>query len=499
MSNVVWQPFPGRDGLPSSQEIALDTRCDDLLLCGTRGGGKTELQVMLFRRFVGLGFGSYWRGILFDREYKSLDDIVTKTSRLFRQFGDGATFMKSKADYRWVWPTGEELLFRVMREPDDYWSYHGHEYPIILWNELTKWPTPECFNAMMSCNRSSYQGDTKIPLMVVSTTNPYGSGHNWVKQKYIDPAPYGSVVERRFSVKPLGGGDPIEIVRKQVAVFSSYKENPYLDASYEAQLLQQSDPNRRKAWLTGSWDVTAGGIIDDLLDMQVHRVPRFVVPENWPVDRAFDWGSSHPFSVGWFTVANGEEVELPDGRLWCPTRGSLIRIGEWYGATLDRATGMPNYGSNEGLRLGSSTIAKGILDREEQMLDEGWIQRRPAPGPADTQIYNVSDRDTDTIAKIMERHGVTWVPADKAKGSRVNGLQAMRDMLVAAKTGEGRGFYFTPNNAAFMATTATLPRDARNQDDADTAAEDHDWDMTRYRVLWLHKVMQKIIKVQFVA
>jgi hypothetical protein len=198
-------------------------------------------------------------------------------------------------------------------------------------------------------------------------------------------------------------------------------------------------------------------------------------------------------------VANGEEVEVPGRGVWCPNRGSLIRIGEWYGAQLDLSTGLPNYGTNEGLRLGSSAIAKGILEREERMLDEGWIQRRPAPGPADSQIYNVSDADTDTIAKIMEREGVRWIPSDKSKGSRVNGLQAMRDLLLGSINHEGRGFYFTMNNPAFMATTAVLPRDQKNPDDADTDAEDHDWDQTRYRVLWLRKMIQKIVNVKFVA
>lgn len=501
----VWSPFPGMDGFPSSQTLALDTRCDDTLLTGTRGGGKTEAQIMRFRRHVGVGYGSYLRGILFDREYKSLDDVVTKTSRLFKMFDDGAQFMKSKADYKWVWPTGEELLFRVMKEEEDYWNYHGHEYPIIMWNELTKWPTNACFNTMLSCNRSSFKPslDTcphPIPIEIVSTTNPFGVGHGWVKKKYITPAEYGEVVETTTTVQPLGDSRPVEIKRRQVALFSSYKENPYLDTAYELNLLAQSDPNKRKAWLTGSWDITSGGIIDDIFDIRIHRVPRFVVPREWPVDRAFDWGSSEPFSVGWFTVANGEEVERADGSVWCPNRGSLIRIGEWYGAPIDRLTGQPDYTSNEGLRLGSSDIAKGIVEREEQMIDEGWISRRPSPGPADGQIYNVRDVDTETIAKIMERtQGVRWIPADKSQGSRINGLQAFRDMLTAAVRNEGKGFYLTPNNQAFFETTAVLARDEKVKDDADTNGIDHDYDMTRYRVAHLQKMFQKIIDVKFAS
>ena len=38
----MWEPFPGRDGHASSQQITIDTRCNDTLLTGTRGGGKMQ-------------------------------------------------------------------------------------------------------------------------------------------------------------------------------------------------------------------------------------------------------------------------------------------------------------------------------------------------------------------------------------------------------------------------------------------------------------------------
>lgn len=486
--NVVWTPFPN-----SSQELALDTRCDDTLLTGTRGGGKTEVQLMRFRRWVGVGFGAAWRGIIFDLEYKSLDDIVNKSKRLFGAFDDGAEFKRSRADYKWEWPTGEEFLIRQMKDPEDYWQYHGHEYPWIGWNELTKYPTPECFNVMLSCNRSGWKPTAacphEIPLEIFSTTNPYGAGHAWVKRKYIDPAPYGKVVRNEFKITPYGANKPVTITRKQVALFSSFRENPYLDSTYEANLMRVNDPNRRAAWLTGSWDITSGGIIDDLWDTGVHRVPRFKVPANWPVDRSFDWGSSTPFSVGWWTVANGETVIREDGSEWTPARGSLIRIGEWYGTT--------EIGTNEGLLLASGQIAEGIHEREKQMMDEGWITRKPSPGPADSSIYDVREADTDSIAQKMKAAGIEWLKADKSKGSRVNGLQLVRDMLRASIDGEGRGLYVTDNNPAWLSLVPGLPRDAKNSDDADTDAEDHNYDETRYRVLHLKKEFAKIIRVKF--
>ncbi len=110
--NVVWQPFAG-----SSQEFAVAVPVDVLLLEGTRGGGKTDVQLHRFRRLVGMGYGSYWRGVIFDREYKNLDDLVAKSERYFRLYKDGAKFNAS--DYTWTWPTGESLEFRHIKRAAD--------------------------------------------------------------------------------------------------------------------------------------------------------------------------------------------------------------------------------------------------------------------------------------------------------------------------------------------------------------------------------------------
>jgi hypothetical protein len=88
---------------------------------------------------------------------KTLTILVNKSRRWFHAFGDGARFLSSAQDYKWIWPTGEELLFRAIKKIEDYWNYHGQEFPFIGWNELCKYPTLELFDRMMTCNRSSYR------------------------------------------------------------------------------------------------------------------------------------------------------------------------------------------------------------------------------------------------------------------------------------------------------------------------------------------------------
>lgn len=489
----VWSPIPN-----SSQELAMNSRCHITLYTGARGPGKTDAQLMRFRRWVGRGYGSFWRGVIFDREYKNLDDLVNKSQRWFNAFGDGAKFLSAARDYKWVWPTGEELLFRTIKVMDDYWDYHGQEFPFIGWNELCKYPNLNLFDMMMSCNRSSFtdkdmpKNVTDLPpisLEVFATTNPYGIGHQAVKRRFIDAAPYGEVVRTTVDVFNPRTQQREPVTKTQVTIFGSYKENIYLSPEYIASLETISDENQRKAWLWGDWDIVAGGAISDLWRKSIHILPRFAVPKEWHVDRALDWGSSTPFCVGWWAEANGEETKLFDGTTFCPPAGTLIQIYEWYGAK--------EIGSNVGLKLSARDIALGIIEREKMLMSEKWVANQPWAGPADNQIRDVREVDVDTIATKMSDLGVRWEDSDKSQGSRKNGLQLVRDRLEASTRREGQGLYFMTCCQASIQTIPTLPRDEIKIDDVDTESEDHCYDMTRYRVLKGANRMAKGIKVKW--
>lgn len=498
---IVWKPLPG------SQTFAFTSPAAHTLYEGARGPGKTVTQLMRFLRNVGKGYGQFWRGVIFDLEHDNLSGIVAESKKWFNQFGDGAVFQASSGLYKWVWPTGEELLFRHVKKIEDYEGFHGHEYPFIGWNELTKHPTGDLYEKFMSVNRSSFDPikhtprdeetgeyltwDGKplppIPLEVFSTTNPSGPGHNWVKDKFIDPAPRGTIVRQRVMIYNPQTQSEEEYETTQVAIFGSYKENPFLPPAYIAQLNQITDENLRRAWLYGDWEVTAGGALDDLFRTKYHVIDRFVVPEGWYLDRSYDDGSTHPFSVGWWAEADGTEAVLPDGTVFCPPAGSLIQIAEWYGTD--------KIGTNKGIGkdIGSKAIARGVNDREMAMYMNGWIKKQPKRGPADNRIRNVIDKDVPTTASIMEGEGIYWEASDKSKGSRVLGLEVIRERLRNAINNEGPALYFMRNCQASIKIIPSLQRDPKNPDDVDTTQEDHPYDMVRYRCLvGVNKAVQSI-------
>ena len=497
---VCWEPMPG------SQTLAMTCPAHIIVYHGSRGPGKTDAQLMRFRMNVGQGFGRQWRGIIFDREYKNLDDLISKSMRWFPEFKDGARFLSSKSDYRWVWPTGEELLFRAIRREADYWGYHGQEFPWIGWNELTKYPDSNLFDLMMSCNRSSFVPSEhrvfneagqmiyeppKMPLEIFATCNPFGAGHNWVKKRFISVAPRGKIVRQVVNVFNPRTQLKEDVVKTQVHIFGSYRENRKLPVEYIADLEMMKDPNRRKAWLEGDWDIIAGGMFDDVWDRSQHVVKPFPIPYSWKIDRSYDHGSSRPFSVGWWAESDGSPAIMPDGTERHTIRGDLFRIAEWYGTS-----GKPN----TGLRMLASAIACGIAEREIIMK----IQDRVKPGPADNSIWD--ENDGKSIGKTMGEKirlpngkmvkGIQWTRSNKSPGSRKLGWEECRKMLDDARKfiindkgveefrqRERPGLFVFDTCLAFLEFFPILQRDEKDPDDVDTETEDHIGDEVRYRVL----------------
>lgn len=457
---IIWAPQPG------SQEAFLECPITEALYEGERGPGKTDALLMSFAQHCGKGYGADWRGILFRRTFPELSDAIAKSLKWFSEIFPDATYNSSA--HEWRWPGGETLRFRFADKADDYWQYHGHAYPWIGWEELTTWASSDVYQLMFSCLRST---NPNVPRQVRATTNPFGRGHNWVKKRFGLPVQRGRVVGPIIKTE----GEP-----DRVAVHGTLSENKVLlhaDPDYRDRIRASAkDPMRRKAWLGGSWDIVSGGMFDDLWDTRYHVLPSIPfsrIPKRWQIDRAFDDGSSKPFSVGWYAESNGEPFEFM-GRLVGPVRGDLVRMQEWYGW---------NGTENQGLRMGSRDKARRILE-----LQKGWsIESRCRPGPADTAIWTgAADDPSKSVASEMEAIGVEWTQADKSAGSREQGWKLVRERLEGAvPDADGRredpGLFVTEDCVQFLRTIPTLPRDAKKPDDVDTDTEDHIADELRYR------------------
>lgn len=431
---IKWTPFPG------GQVKFLSAPFREVLGEGNRGGGKTETLLMDYARDCGRGFGSRWKGILFRREYKQLDDVISKSKRLFMQLTPRPRFLSSKSDYKWVWPTGEELLLRVIKDPDDYWNYHGQEFPWMGWEELTTWPDAQCYDRMMACNRCAVP---EVPKRVRMTTNPFGAGHGWVKHRFIDPAP---------DCTPFYSEEGQSVCR----INMSLEDNKALmegDPDYIRRLDSIKNENLKQAWRYGNWEISVGGFLAGIWDRSIHMVEPFTVPKDWKRWRALDWGFARPFSVGWYAQ---------DPESLC-----IYRYRELYGWG-----GEPNVGSREKV----DDVAARIKELEADELKAGIRFTR---NPADSAIWN-NDGQEHTVGELFNKAGVRWMPAKKGPGSRLSGAQILINHL------DSNTFKVFSTCNHWLRTVPVLMPDDKNWEDIDTDMEDHAYDETRYSLVSRH-------------
>lgn len=455
--------------LHPKQRLAFNTAATELLFGGAAGPGKSHLlrvaailwcleipglQVYIFRRT----FPDLWKNHMEGPgSFPVLlaDQVNRKTARI--NYSENFIEFDSRSKI---------FLCHCQYEHDVY-KYKGAEMHVLMPDELTSFTEP-IYRFLRGRVRL---GGLKIPAKykglfprIVSASNPGDVGHNWVKLSFIDNAP---AYEIKRMPRTEGG-----MLRQFIP--GRLEDNPTLtenDPDYEQRLEGLGDPALVRAMRVGDWDIVAGGMFDDLFKRDVHAIEPFEIPSSWRVDRSFDWGSSRPFSVGWWAQSDG--TRAPNGRTY--PRGTLFRIGEWYGW---------NGRANEGLRMLAPDIAAGILEHEAKLkaLVKGSID----PGPADTSIFDSGTIDNvKSLADVMGEQGVHWTEADKSPGSRKTGWQRLREYLKAslASPMESPGIFIFNTCEQWLRTVPVLPRDKSKPDDVDTKAEDHTADETRYRIL----------------
>lgn len=439
----------------------------DIFFGGARGGGKTDglLGDWLEHQKK---WGGHARGVIFRRTFPELEEVHARAVELFEQLG--ARYLVGKRT--WLFPNGARLKERFLQHDKDADKYQGHQYTWIAIDEMGSFPRPDPVDKLRACLRSAHG----VTCVFRASGNPGGVGHNWMKLRYVDP----SVAGRPFTVT-FGAG-----TIQRLFIPSRLEDNAILTMSNPEYWLNIEAATEGKEWLLkawrfGLWDITAGGMFDDIWVRQKHCIAPFVVPSGWRKDRSFDWGSSKPFSVGWWAESDGvtpATITLPGGAAQQRVfpRGSLFRIAEWYGST-----GKPDVGQ----RMEASDVGKGIAQREKVMREKyGFIF---GAGPADPAIYT---RDGGpSKADELAMGGATFVPANSkrgkndTKGIRQTGWDKMRKMLRSSVSGEGAGLYVFNTCTDFVRTVPVLVRDERDPDDVDTSAEDHIADEVRYRIM----------------
>lgn|GEM_PF-2499560 len=493
--NTVFKPLEGAQSLVMSCK-----NVDRILLTGGRGGGKSDLCLAYWRaNFVNQNYGNYARGMVIGVSYKSLNSIVDKAKKMFSQFNDGSKFLSASGSLVYKWPTGETLSFRVINDENSYNSVlHGGEVNFMVFEELSSFPSLDVYDMCLSANRNSFVPERDSPInpetgemellpplrsMSISSTNPYGPSARAIRERFIEPADYGEVITTTTEVYSAVKQEKVKVETTQVSIFMSLFENPYLPASYAAELSSIKDEKKRSAWLLGTYDDDSDtSMFGGCWDKKHNVLPAFTPPQNWKKFRSYDHGQSAPFVCLWFAISDGSDFYI-DGKKYNSVKGSVYFFNEWYGAV----AGKPNVG----IQMLSSEIAKGIIYRELEMGLHGSIKA----GPADAAIYTTVDGHNlaENLAKHVQINGKrykgpTFFPSDKSGNTRPLGYERLREGFARAKpNSEGQrefpAIYVTENcDQGFLATVPQLQRDPKKPDDTSAGAIDHCADVARYVV-----------------
>jgi hypothetical protein len=285
-----------------------------------------------------------------------------------------------------------------------------------------------------------------VPVQLILTANPGGPGHQWIKQRYIDPAPAGmQVLERKL---------PNGKVHKAVYIPSRLEQNRILlaqDPDYASRLYLVGSPNLVKAWLEGDWSVIEGAYFPEFT-MARHVIAPFEIPTHWARIRAMDWGSARPFCVLWFAVSDGSIPHIP--------RGAMVAYREWYGWS-----GEPNVGC----KMTARAVGDGIrqLEREDPRMGD--------------EVLDPAAFSEDGGPSIAERMDLNFRRADNARVAR-SGAMGGWDQVRERLTGDERGpqLLLFSTITHLIRTLPALQHDPHKAEDVDTDAEDHAPDTLRY-------------------
>lgn len=459
---TVWEPTP-------KQWLFLRCPVYEVMYGGAKGGGKTDALLlghviqhnMVHERYEATGQQNRGRAIIVRKSFNRLKDIINRAHSIIPIIAPGMLGSWRDQDHLYRCVCGYRLEFGHMEGPQDHQNYQGQEFTWLGVDQAEELPWGQ-YSYMKLQVRSSDPLLAKT-LAVRCSANPLGRYSDWVKRRFIDPAPEGFKVIDEI-VKLDNGA---EIRRERTFIPATLADNKWLPPEYAAELMAAPE-HLRRAYLYGDWNVTAGSFFGDVFDPGIHVIddmgPNEIrIPSNWPVVRGGDWGARAPACSLWGAIDND---------------GMLIILDELYAP-----------GENP------TIWAKKMAKVEEQW---GWMTTTfptssKLQGFLDPSGFSESTTGGPSVADICFENGIGWYPADN---DRKTGWVEVRRRLMerGGLSGKIPGLRITrrcrnlirtlPNLLSYAGAKSGSEQKENEShgemDDIDTKQEDHAADALRY-------------------
>ena len=182
---IAWSPR----GNPAQMRL-LKCQVFEIFFGGARGGGKTDGVLGEFGAHASR-HGKDAIGLMVRRTRAELVETIERSRAIYGPL----KWDFNETEKMWRAPDGARLRFAYLERDADADLYQGHSYTRVYIEEAGNFPSPAPVLKLMATLRSG----AGVPVGLRATGNPGGPGHQWVRQRYIDPAPLGN---RRSDERP---------------------------------------------------------------------------------------------------------------------------------------------------------------------------------------------------------------------------------------------------------------------------------------------------------
>lgn len=255
---------------PKQQEF-LDLDVHEALFGGQAGGGKSDTLIMAALQHVHV---NGYAALLLRRTYKdlSLPGAIMDRAKTWLASSSAKWNDESKT---FTFDGGGRLTFGYLQQDKDRFRYQSSEFQCIGFDELTQFPE-QWYRYLASRLRKPEHGPlSKVPLRLLSGSNPGGIGNEWVRRRWapwLDPestekatpgAPLWYVERNGLSVR-CEPGTPGAASRTFLP--SRLTDNPSLDAASYGTSLSMLDHASQRQLRDGIWTRDAGGLVYHYVD-----------------------------------------------------------------------------------------------------------------------------------------------------------------------------------------------------------------------------------------
>lgn len=361
-----WCPqFP----TPKQREfLSLTSR--EALFGGSAGPGKSSALLMTSigafdeaGKWVNYVDKPGYAALIIRRTYKDLSLAGGLISRA-HEWLQGTEAEWSEVKKVWTFPSGSTITFGYLETHQDVYRYQGAEFQTLCVDEATQIGSAS-YRYLLSRLRR-LKGST-IPIRARLASNPGGSGHMWIKERFVD------------------SDDP-----ERIFVPALLHENPHLDVDQYRQTLALLDATTRRQLEEGIWVQDASGL--------VYRKPATLKTrphasnEDWAYLLGMDFGIKDATAyvvLGWrkhdrsvyclesfkqagMTVTEAAEKvhELQKQYPFSKVVGDLGGMGKAFGEEFQRRWGIPIEAAAKVNKRGFQGLLNGAIERQELIVVE---------------------------------------------------------------------------------------------------------------------------------